>query len=47
MEELEKLTQELEKKAEEEANLLKIAVKQGRHGGDGPEDVAEVQQDGK
>lgn len=41
---MEELTQEeLQQKAEEEAKLLQAAVEAGRHGGDGPEDVAEVE----
>lgn len=40
---MEELTQEeLRQKAEEEAKLLQAAAEAGRHGGDGPEDVAEV-----
>lgn len=46
MEDLEQMTQVLEQEAKEEAELLQAAAEQGRHDGDGPEDVAEVDQNG-
>ena len=43
---LEKASAEVAEKATEEAVLLQQAAAAGRHSGDGPEDVAEVEQDG-
>lgn len=44
-EKFEKIKDNVAEKAAEEAELLKAAVKKGRHTGDGPADVAEVKED--